>query len=132
MKVLRIQGQNGYGPYYDPPISLENHLKYHNCDLKNRPTPQNDINGRWIEDHEYCGFSNLNQLKSWFNCADRRALADNLYEITVWDCPDDLADDIGRQVLFQKEKSYMVGKFNMRQSGYITKQDAEKINTLLA
>lgn len=106
MRVYRVEDKKGRGPYcgsgfinYYPP---ERHAHLQDIDV--RPTPRND--GIDFNSDDYCGFSSMRKLRSWFYKKDIEWLCgEGKFRIMVYEVPRDLVKRGKKQVCFPKNHS---------------------------
>jgi len=85
MKVLRVQNENGNGPYIDSPQELQTQLNHVAASSK-LPVPDEDCGiDRMPKQNEHCGFSNQEQLEYWFDDDELELLESYGYYIVELD-----------------------------------------------
>ncbi len=99
MRVYRVEGPNGYGPYTFPGFL---------CgipeDPSKHPVPRDDgIDEDKIVEFHIFGFASLESLQAWFSDEDRQYLSEKGFVVKVYDCPDRRVIQGNRQLVFDRD-----------------------------
>jgi hypothetical protein len=110
MIVYRLEHRDGYGPYVNRLLFINNKvivLKDELCAVhndKNHPVP------KFIQKGYYCGFHSMGQLREWFDgYLTKLRLAG--YHIIIY-YAEHYSKDL-RQVVFQKATAQRLGKYKI-------------------
>jgi hypothetical protein len=110
MIIYRVEGPDGIGPYQtlkpdwssrEPElIDLADAVAREHSDCPDHPSPCFDGIGHLRDEHEICGFSSPDDLKTWF-AGWLRKLHRAGYVVAVYDVPDHGVRHGGHQVVFK-------------------------------
>lgn len=114
MKVYRVEGSEGEGPYVVDPVSwcTTPRLFERRHRSSKAPSPDRDgallptetkLQGEWVDLH--FGFRTLKQLRSWFTPAARRNLSERGYVLSVYEASDEYVHLGNHQLVFWLEGS---------------------------
>jgi hypothetical protein len=123
MIIYRIEDKNGFGYKKDLETEISNatnmgfmgtYLQDEDLYFKYRPMPDNDgIKSSLIRRYHLFGFSNLNDLNSWFLPADLVMGTILLAKLCIYDVNKNRVIFGGKQVIFDKRKARLIHSLPM-------------------